>query len=130
LGLLYLLLTIFKSFYSNNMFIILQVAVLHTLDMNANGAIQGTCNMHSWSDQGFGLWNGCCYTPDHAQAQCMWDKPRQISGGVFTGNGYENAAGGGSAITASRMYTCVMSLVIMPYFSRKINNLQRAVSYR
>ena len=46
------------------------------------------CNLHSWSDQG--SWTACCYTSDHAQAQCMWDKPRELT--TYTGNGYENSA--------------------------------------
>jgi hypothetical protein len=72
-----------------------KVATLHTLDMNANGAVQGDCNMHSWSDKGFNVWNSCCYTSDHAEAECMWDKPREITFGSFTGFGYENAAKSG-----------------------------------
>jgi hypothetical protein len=63
--------------------------------MNANGAFQGDCNMHSWSDKGFNVWNSCCYTSDHAEAECMWDKPREITFGSFTGFGYENAAKSG-----------------------------------
>lgn len=47
------------------------------------------CNMHSWSDQG--EWTPCCYTPDHAQAECMWNKPMEIAG--YPGVGFENAAG-------------------------------------
>jgi Uncharacterized protein with SCP/PR1 domains len=52
------------------------------------------CNLHSWSNDMPHLWSAMCYTPDHAQAQKMWDKPREISGGSFIGNGYENAAWG------------------------------------
>lgn len=52
------------------------------------------CNLHSWSDAG--AWSGCCYTPDHAAAQCMWDKPRELTD--YPGNGYENAAGGGGSL--------------------------------
>lgn len=53
------------------------------------------CNLHSWSD--VGPWTACCYTDDHAQAQCMWDKPSELTS--YPGNGYENAAGGGGELT-------------------------------
>ena len=56
------------------------------------------CNLHSWSNQG--MWTACCYTADHAQAQCMWDKPRELT--TYPGNGYENAAFG-YATTAGAM---------------------------
>jgi len=67
------------------------VAEQHTQDLydNAPHAPAG-CNLHSWSDQG--AWSACCYTPDHAEAQCMWDKPSELT--VYPGYGYENAASG------------------------------------
>jgi hypothetical protein len=68
------------------------VATAHVHDLNDNSphTQPGGCNLHSWSDQG--PWSACCYTPDHAQAQCMWDKPGELS--IYPGNGYENAAYG------------------------------------
>ncbi|NJK31375.1 MAG: CAP domain-containing protein [Deltaproteobacteria bacterium] len=66
------------------------VANAHVHDLADNNPVMGECNLHSWSDQG--PWTACCYTPDHAQAQCMWDKPRELS--IYMGNGYENAAYG------------------------------------
>lgn len=58
----------------------------------------GVCTPHSWSNHGGLLFTGCCYTVDHAQAACMWEKPRQISAGLgmiqYTGNGYEIALRG------------------------------------
>ncbi|MBL7848361.1 MAG: hypothetical protein JNL40_12910 [Cyclobacteriaceae bacterium] len=48
---------------------------------------RGDCNPHSWSDKG--SWTPCCYTPDHRQAKCMWNKPKEISG--YEGEGYEIA---------------------------------------
>ena len=48
------------------------------------------CNLHSWSNAG--SWSPCCYTADHAQAKCMWDKPKELTS--YPGNGYENAASG------------------------------------
>lgn len=68
------------------------VAQTHAKDLQ-DYPPKGKCNMHSWSSHGD--WTPCCYTPDHAQAQCMWDKPRELTS--YTGNGYEisywNSAG-------------------------------------
>lgn len=61
------------------------------------------CNLHSWSDN-TPLWTGCCYTSDHAQADCMWRKVREITASwpkPFTGNGYENSARGYSSNAAA-----------------------------
>jgi hypothetical protein len=68
------------------------VATAHVHDLvdNSPHTQPGGCNLHSWSDQG--PWSACCYTPDHAQAQCMWDKPGELT--IYPGNGYENAAAG------------------------------------
>jgi hypothetical protein len=67
------------------------VAAAHTKDLveEAPNATPG-CNLHSWSDAG--SWTACCYTSDHAEAQCMWDKPRELT--AYPGNGYENASAG------------------------------------
>jgi uncharacterized protein YkwD len=62
------------------------IARTHVRDMSANPA-SGSCNLHSWSSKG--EWTGCCYTGNHAKAQCMWDKPRELSN--YPGNGYECA---------------------------------------
>lgn len=62
------------------------VAQTHARDLSENPP-KGKCNMHSWSSSG--KWSACCYTSDHAQAQCMWNKPRELTG--YPGNGYENA---------------------------------------
>lgn len=55
------------------------VARTHVQDLIAHGneVLSGECNMHSWSDHGD--WTSCCYTPDHAEAQCMWDKPGELT---------------------------------------------------
>ncbi|MCA9710335.1 MAG: hypothetical protein KDK70_31135 [Myxococcales bacterium] len=53
------------------------------------------CNLHSWSDAG--PWTPCCYTPDHAQAECMWQKPAELTS--YPGFGYENSASGGGMLT-------------------------------
>ena len=46
------------------------------------------CNLHSWSRNA--RWTECCYTPDHANASCMWKKPKELVG--FDGAGFEVAA--------------------------------------
>jgi hypothetical protein len=53
-----------------------------------------SCNLHSWYGTPTGPYSTCCYTSDHAQAACMWDKPEEISGGTYTPTGFENAAYG------------------------------------
>jgi hypothetical protein len=45
--------------------------------------------MHSWSDAG--TWSPCCYTDDHAESQCMWDKPRELTD--YPGDGFEISYG-------------------------------------
>ena len=65
-----------------------RVAQAHVRDLEASHPA-GACNAHSWSDRGD--WTPCCYTADHAQAQCMWDKPREITRGAYPGNGFEIA---------------------------------------
>lgn len=73
-----------------------RVARTHVRDLAAHepheGSLFGTdqCNLHSWSDEG--PWSSCCYTPDHAEAQCMWKKPRELT--EYTGRGFEIAARG------------------------------------
>lgn len=64
------------------------VAETHVWDLETNRPNKGKCNLHSWSDQG--NWTPCCYTDDHAQASCIWNKPREIA--RYSGIGYEIAA--------------------------------------
>lgn len=69
------------------------VAAAHTRDLAENAPhTEAGCNLHSWSARGD--WTPCCYTPDHAAARCMWDKPRELTD--YPGNGYENAFAGSS----------------------------------
>lgn len=65
------------------------VAQTHARDLMANYTfdVNNKCNPHSWSKKG--KWSACCYTNDHKQAKCMWDKPREIAG--YNSNGYEIA---------------------------------------
>jgi uncharacterized protein YkwD len=66
-----------------------QVAQAHVRDLGSNYDYEtrGDCNPHSWSDKG--TWSACCYTADHAKADCMWSKPKEISG--YDEAGYEIA---------------------------------------
>jgi uncharacterized protein YkwD len=66
------------------------VAQTHVKDLQENRPDKGNCNSHSWSSKG--KWTPCCYTSDHAQAQRMWSKPRELTS--YTGNGYEIACTG------------------------------------
>jgi hypothetical protein len=66
------------------------VARWHVWDLEQNDPAAGKCNLHSWSDARPDLWNPVCYTPDHANAKEMWKKPAQITGGDYSGRGYEN----------------------------------------
>ncbi len=72
-----------------------KVARLHAIDLFTNAPAEGedsrglACSLHSWSDKG--PWESVCYTKDHAYAESMWDKPREITKFVYTGDGYENA---------------------------------------
>lgn len=61
------------------------VAQIHVKDLQENKPVTETCNMHSWSTKG--KWTACCYTKDHANANCMWSKPRELTS--YKGNGYE-----------------------------------------
>ncbi|MBL4635883.1 MAG: hypothetical protein JKY56_18630 [Kofleriaceae bacterium] len=75
------------------------VGASHVGDLQTNSPdAPANCNLHSWSDQG--TWSACCYTADHAQAQCMWDKPRQLT--AYPGNGFENAARSGGTISPTQ----------------------------
>jgi hypothetical protein len=65
------------------------VAQVHVRDLAINKPDLGECNAHSWSAEG--NWTPCCYTPDHAQANCVWSKPRELTS--YTGNGYEISCG-------------------------------------
>lgn len=59
------------------------------------------CNLHSWSSRTFdGLrFSSCCYTIDHAQAKCMWDKPKELT--PLTAPGFEISAVGYQSVEAA-----------------------------
>lgn len=62
-----------------------EVAQKHAQDLVENYDLNQDCNPHSWSDQG--EWKGCCYSNDHKNPECMWLKPKEISG--YQGDGFE-----------------------------------------
>lgn len=66
--------------------LLLRVAEAHVLDLERNPPV-GACNGHSWSPSR--QWKACCYTDDHVKAQCMWDKPVEITQGAYRGQGFE-----------------------------------------
>jgi uncharacterized protein YkwD len=76
------------------------VAQTHARDLSENYKIdfdnKNKCNPHSWSTKG--KWSPCCYTNDHKQAQCMWDKPKEIAD--YKSPGYEIAYYNSIAATA------------------------------
>lgn len=72
------------------------VANLHVHDLMQHGPDVGDCNSHSWSNKG--NWSACCYTSDHAEAKCMWSKPRELT--RYQGNGYEIASWSSAGIDA------------------------------
>ncbi|MBN8219730.1 MAG: CAP domain-containing protein [Spirochaetes bacterium] len=80
------------------------VAKTHAADLAQNNPASGMCNMHSWSSRG--PWSPCCYTSDHAKANCMWKKPQELSD--YRGSGFEISSGssGGriDAATALRVW--------------------------
>jgi uncharacterized protein YkwD len=59
------------------------VAETHVKDLHDSAKPTGNCNGHSWSNKG--NWTPCCYTPDHAQAKCMWSKPGELTQMKATG---------------------------------------------
>ncbi|HVJ15106.1 MAG TPA: CAP domain-containing protein [Polyangiaceae bacterium] len=66
-----------------------RVADTHVRDLRDSPKPAENCNGHSWSSRG--PWTPCCYTPDHAQAKCMWNKPAEIA--QFRGTGFEITIG-------------------------------------
>lgn len=70
------------------------VARAHARDSAVSSSNNGECNLHSWSGNTFdGLeFSSCCYTSDHKESACMWNKPKEMTS--LSGNGYEISAQG------------------------------------
>jgi hypothetical protein len=77
------------------------VAQKHVEDLERNAPAVGLCNLHSWSFRG--PWEGCCYTADQSKAQCMLEKPREITRGDYASSGYEIAYASREVTTASAL---------------------------
>ncbi|ADH98370.1 CAP and S-layer homology domain-containing protein [Salisediminibacterium selenitireducens] len=79
-----------------------QVARSHVNDSNLHSPERAApeCNLHSWSANGD--WSPVCYTSDHANASGMWDKPYEITDGVYNGSGYEISVWASNGMTAER----------------------------
>jgi uncharacterized protein YkwD len=63
------------------------VAQTHAKERMANKPDSDKCNDHSWSLNE--KWSSCCYTPDHKQKECMWNKPKELTS--YSSFGYEIA---------------------------------------
>lgn len=74
------------------------VAQLHAANLQKYYKNSKRCNLHSWVEEKGKPWKTCCYTDNHANAKCMWDKPLQIAN--YQGNGYEIAAFYSDSISA------------------------------
>lgn len=83
------------------------VAQWHVADVTYAVQVTGdygndpSCNLHSWYGLPAAPYTTCCYTPDHAQANCMWSKPSEVSSGSYAATGYEIAAWGYSSPAAA-----------------------------
>lgn len=66
-----------------------KVGDTHVHDLATSPPMAATCNDHSWTNRG--SWTACCYTPDNAQAKCMWYKPSEVAS--FNATGYEISIG-------------------------------------
>jgi len=76
-----------------------KVAITHNWDLSTNNP---SCSLHSWSDQP-GKWTGCCYDLTKPDGNCMWIKPKEITGN--TKRGYEiSSSGKQSASNALNMW--------------------------
>ena len=74
------------------------VAKSHVVDLGVTESKRDSnCNMHSWGEDP--RWTSCCYTNDHAQASCMWNKPKEMTS--YPGIGYEIAHGGSGSFVAT-----------------------------
>lgn len=74
------------------------VAKSHVLDLGVTESKRDSnCNMHSWGEDP--RWTSCCYTNDHAQASCMWNKPKEMTS--YPGIGYEISHGGSGGFIAT-----------------------------
>ena len=64
------------------------VARAHVADLLNNRPDTSICNLSSWSDKG--PWKACCYNKYVVNHDCMWKKPKELTGYPY--RGYEMAA--------------------------------------
>jgi hypothetical protein len=80
-----------------------EVARLHIIDLNTYHPDTetyevGDCNKHSWSNQGD--WTAVCYNDSNtAMHSLSRSKPREITDGIYEGDGYEISAYNSQEIT-------------------------------
>ena len=72
------------------------VAQAHIDDLINYYSINDSCNLHTWSENG--NWTSCCYNSTHTMADCMWDKPKELT--WYKSAGYEIAAYSSGEMTA------------------------------
>jgi hypothetical protein len=61
------------------------VASTHVNDLFFHHPDQGSCNAHSWSDQG--SWKPFCYPRDENKKNSVWDKPKELT--PYRAKGFE-----------------------------------------
>ncbi len=61
------------------------VASMHVKDLFFHHPDQGSCNAHSWSDQG--SWKPFCYPRDENKKNSVWDKPKELT--PYRAKGFE-----------------------------------------
>lgn len=82
-----------------------KTARTHTRDSHENRPFDYTDyrgiagNLHSWSAAG--NWTPVVYTPDHAYAEQMWNKPYEVAG--YQGEGYEISIGADYYIPVNKL---------------------------
>ncbi len=90
------------------------VAHAHVLDLARNRSDEAEsedgrrCSLHSWSSRGD--WTPVCWTGSAQDAPRMWSKPREITHGVYAGNGYEIAFGPAPGTGEGRPVTSAAAL--------------------
>ncbi len=66
-----------------------EVAQWHAWDLSINPNGNPACTLFSWSEAGLGLWNPGCLQSDLSEIEIMWDKPAEITSGVYSNSGFE-----------------------------------------
>ncbi len=91
------------------------VASEHVRDLFFHHPDQGSCNAHSWSDQG--NWKPFCYPRDENKKNSVWDKPKELT--PYKGKGFEIVYWGSDAAVIDSIITFWKS---MDYFNSFLMN--------